>query len=91
MANALLKGTFSSEDVTKYLPGDNFSRCKTGSVKAATLKKNKTGDPSQQFALVYFIGGKKSKKSRKDKLSLKAVSAYARAITGRGFLAGVLA
>ena len=61
MANALLKGTFSSEDVTKYLPGDNFSRCKTGSVKAATLKKNKTGDPSQQFALVYFIGGKKTK------------------------------
>ena len=63
MANALRKGTFSSEDVTKYLPGDNFSRCKTGSVKAATLKKNKTGDPSQQFALVYFIGGEKRKKN----------------------------
>lgn len=54
---ALLKGTFSNDEITKHLPGDNFSKCKTGSVKVSTLKKNRSGDPGAQIALVYFIGG----------------------------------
>ena len=53
--NALLKNSFSAEEITKHLPGDNFAKCKSGSVKASTLKKNT--DPGIQVALVYFIGG----------------------------------
>jgi hypothetical protein len=55
--NALLKGTFSSSDITAHLPGDNFSRCKSSSVKVTTLKRNAPQDPGAQIALVYFIGG----------------------------------
>merc|ERR1712228_442594 len=54
---ALLKGNFSNDDITKHLPGDNFSRSKTGSVKVSTLKKNKTNDTGSQIAIIYFIGG----------------------------------
>ena len=55
---ALLKGNFSNDDITKHLPGDNFSRSKTGSVKVSTLKKNKTNDAGSQIAIIYFIGGR---------------------------------
>lgn len=59
---ALLKGTFSSDDIIKHLPGENFSKSKSGSVKVSTLKKNKTSDAGAQIALIYFIGGNQQKK-----------------------------